>query len=297
MRISLENLEAFVTAVNAGSFTAAARRLGKAQSRISTAIGNLEIDLGVTLFDRSGKFPVLTPEGEALLLESRRIINRCRELADHADSMAGGVEPRLKLAVGEMIPREVLTDVLTEFSAIFPKTEIELLVGTMNDISDMIENGRADLGIEVPIGRPGDHCDRQLVGRITLITVAAPTHPLSALTRVNESDLEQHLQLVSKNRKGGSMADVILSGRRNWYFENPRIVRRLVINGVGWALLGEHMARADIAEGRLVELPVGFGRGRFTCNIYVIWEKGRSLLKGGAWLADAFSRALSGDAP
>ena len=48
--------------------------MGKAQSRISTAIGNLEIDLGVVLFDRRGKYPILTPEGETLLRESRQIM-------------------------------------------------------------------------------------------------------------------------------------------------------------------------------------------------------------------------------
>ncbi|HCU2193477.1 TPA: LysR family transcriptional regulator, partial [Klebsiella variicola] len=52
MRYSPEALTAFVEAVDCGSFSAAARRLRKSQSTISTAIANLEADLGVTLFDR-----------------------------------------------------------------------------------------------------------------------------------------------------------------------------------------------------------------------------------------------------
>ncbi len=55
MNWSIAQLDAFVTTVTEGSFSAAARKLGKAQSRVSTAVANLEIDLGVTLFDRSGK--------------------------------------------------------------------------------------------------------------------------------------------------------------------------------------------------------------------------------------------------
>jgi DNA-binding transcriptional LysR family regulator len=51
MRYSPEALTAFVEAVDSGSFSAAARRLRKSQSTISTAIANLEADLGVTLFD------------------------------------------------------------------------------------------------------------------------------------------------------------------------------------------------------------------------------------------------------
>ena len=71
MEYSFEQLEAFVASAEEGSFSAAARRLGKAQSAVSTAVSNLEIDFGVELFDRSGKLPVLSPAGETLLREAR----------------------------------------------------------------------------------------------------------------------------------------------------------------------------------------------------------------------------------
>ncbi|STV72818.1 DNA binding protein HpkR [Klebsiella michiganensis] len=64
MRYSPEALTAFVESVACGSFSAAARRLRKSQSTISTAIANLEADLGVTLFDRTSRQPTLTPQGE-----------------------------------------------------------------------------------------------------------------------------------------------------------------------------------------------------------------------------------------
>ncbi len=60
MSLSLEQLQAFVTTVETGSFSAAARHLGKAQSAISTAVSNLEIDLDNSLFVRSGRYPVLS---------------------------------------------------------------------------------------------------------------------------------------------------------------------------------------------------------------------------------------------
>lgn len=60
MRYSPEALTAFVETVAAGSFSAAARRLRKSQSTISTSIANLEADLGFELFDRSARHPVLT---------------------------------------------------------------------------------------------------------------------------------------------------------------------------------------------------------------------------------------------
>ena len=67
MRYSPEALTAFVETVAAGSFSAAARRLRKSQSTISTSIANLEADLGFELFDRSARHPVLTAQGEQVL--------------------------------------------------------------------------------------------------------------------------------------------------------------------------------------------------------------------------------------
>jgi len=75
MRHSPEALLAFAQAASLGSFSAAARRLGKSQSTISSAIANLEIDLGVTLFDRSSRKPTLTAAGQAMLTSIKQPTN------------------------------------------------------------------------------------------------------------------------------------------------------------------------------------------------------------------------------
>ncbi|MDP3309728.1 MAG: LysR family transcriptional regulator, partial [Polaromonas sp.] len=67
MRHSPEALTAFAEAATLGSFSAAARKLGKSQSTISSAIANLEIDLGLSLFDRSSRKPALTEHGRVML--------------------------------------------------------------------------------------------------------------------------------------------------------------------------------------------------------------------------------------
>ena len=74
MSLSLESLQLLVAAADSGSFSAAARRLGKAQSAVSTGIANLEIDLGLTLFDRSGRLPRLTAPGERMVAEARALL-------------------------------------------------------------------------------------------------------------------------------------------------------------------------------------------------------------------------------
>ena len=67
MRYTIEQLEVFSAVAQHGSFSAAARHLGKAQSSVSMAIANLEVDLGFALFKRDGKLPTLTKAGIQIL--------------------------------------------------------------------------------------------------------------------------------------------------------------------------------------------------------------------------------------
>jgi DNA-binding transcriptional LysR family regulator len=68
--VSLDQLRTFIAAADEGSFSAAGRRLHRAQSVVSQTLANLEGQLGVKLFDRSGHLPVLTDQGRALLVDA-----------------------------------------------------------------------------------------------------------------------------------------------------------------------------------------------------------------------------------
>ncbi|MBC7608342.1 MAG: LysR family transcriptional regulator, partial [Polaromonas sp.] len=74
MHHSPEALTAFAEAATLGSFSAAARKLGKGQSTVSSAIANLEVDLGLTLFDRSSRKPALTAHGKVMLRRVQDIL-------------------------------------------------------------------------------------------------------------------------------------------------------------------------------------------------------------------------------
>ena len=78
MRWTLDQLQQFVATAESGSFSEAARQLGKAQSAVSTAIGLLEADLGVELFDRTRRSARLTNAGEILLLEAQELMNQAQ---------------------------------------------------------------------------------------------------------------------------------------------------------------------------------------------------------------------------
>src|SRR5258708_39546894 len=69
--VTLDQFRTFIAAVDEGSFSAAGRRLGRAQSVVSQTLANMDGQLGGQLFDRSGRIPVLTESGRALLPDAR----------------------------------------------------------------------------------------------------------------------------------------------------------------------------------------------------------------------------------
>lgn len=140
MRYSPEALTAFVEAVDSGSFSAAARRLRKSQSTISTAIANLEADLGVTLFDRATRQPTLTPQGEQVLSYVKAILAASERLDELAVSLSGETEPRLTFVLSDTLHPDVLEDLLVQFDRRFPHTEFECLIGEDEDVIDLLQN-------------------------------------------------------------------------------------------------------------------------------------------------------------
>src|ERR1700735_5722496 len=107
--ITLDQIRPFIAAADEGSFSAAGRRLRRAQSVVSQTLANLEGQLRVKLFDRSGHLPVLTDQGRALLADARAVAGGVDILQARAKSLAGGLEPELSAAVDVMFPDAAFT--------------------------------------------------------------------------------------------------------------------------------------------------------------------------------------------
>src|SRR6202042_1861047 len=93
--VSLDQLRTFIAAVDEGSFSAASRKLLRAQSVVSETISNLEDQIGVQLFDRSGRYPKLTAAGSVILADARSIITGVDLMKARAKGISVGLEPEL----------------------------------------------------------------------------------------------------------------------------------------------------------------------------------------------------------
>src|SRR5580704_9478221 len=113
--VSLDQLRTFIAAADEGSFSAAGRRLRRAQSVVSQTLANLEGQLGVKLFDRGARFPILTDQGRALLADARAVAGNVDLFKARAKSLAGGLEPELSLVADVMFPVATFTAAVADF--------------------------------------------------------------------------------------------------------------------------------------------------------------------------------------
>lgn len=286
MSLSLEQLQAFVATVDAGSFSAAARYLGKAQSGISTAVSNLEIDLDNLLFTRSGRYPTLTPAGERLLVEARVILERCEHFHGVAKSLGSGIESRLVLAVDELYPSERLGALLDEFSRRFPTVELEILFPLMEDVSRLVLEERADLGIMWRQEILPSALNFHTLGWIPLKVVCAPEHKLNS-QKVGWEELKRYRQLMVATRNHSEEKARLRIAADVWWVESQWVIVELVQRNLGWAFVPEHVVASALANGYLVAPALDFDDHDWPVALELIWHKQRPLGKAAAWLKAA----------
>ncbi len=285
--MSPESLRAFVLAAELGSFSAAARRLNKAQSAVSTAIANLEIDAGVLLFDRSTRSPTLTAEGRALLPHANGILLGAQEFMAKAGSMAEGTEERLGLVVEQGINLAPFHATLERFNEVFPSVSLEIFTTGPADTGGLLKEGRADLGLMIeqesyPVG-----FQFRGVGHSAIVPVCALDHPLAACPSPGYAELRQHRQIVlhSRYRAPDELTEEVKSPKI-WRAENPELIVALVLRGLGWAELPMPSVSRHLARGSLLRMACAFQQSDEYEGIDVVWTERRSLGRAGQWFRD-----------
>ncbi|MEM7709332.1 MAG: LysR family transcriptional regulator [Pseudomonadota bacterium] len=254
--VTLDQLRMLVAIDETGSFTAAAARVQRAQSAVSHAIKTLETDIGVALFDRSGRKPTRTPEGDAVLAEARMILARVDHLKARARGMAAGMEAEISLAISVIAPRELVLDVLDSFRAAFPTIALRLFVEEIGGVPQLVLDGRADLGL---LGKPSlaeaifEPLEAIAVGSSDVVAVARPDHPLVAVNRrLTEADMADHRQLLPTSRALPRYQNRMVNDV--WEIADLDVRHHMILRGMGWGTVPVYLVEDDLAAGRLKAL-------------------------------------------
>ncbi len=254
--LTLDQLRIFVSAVDQGSFSAAARKLGRVQSAVSQSVATLEAILGVALFDRSGKTPRLTPAGVAVAKDARRLLEGAEALKVRAESIASDVEPELVLAVDAIFPHEPLIASLKALRDKFPALPVSIFTETLGGSEQRLREGVAQFAIyPAPPSGYGDLI-ADFLSPIDVVAVVSVDHPLAKEPEpIERETLEPHVQLVltdrtplTQNFSGGIVSHHV------WRFADLPTRLEYLIAGFGWCRMPAHLVRRPIAEGKLKTL-------------------------------------------
>lgn len=256
--VSLDQLRTFITAVDEGSFSAAARKLNRVQSAVSGWVSSLEEQIGVVLFDRTGRFPKLTPEGTVLLADARNIVSGVDRLKARAKMMNAGLEAELSVVVDVFFPPAVVSAAVKAFSQHFPFTPLRLFVEGLGAGYQPVLDGRCSLGILAALPVTFSSLVSEPIGEIPLVVVASAGHPLAQFkSEIPKSELSKYVQLVLTDRSdlmGGKDYGVLSPS--TWRLADLSTKYAFLNDCLGWGSMPLHMVERDIDVGSLVVLEV-----------------------------------------
>ncbi|MBB5883641.1 MULTISPECIES: LysR family transcriptional regulator [unclassified Xanthomonas] len=291
---SLDQLRIFIAAADHGSFSAAARALGKAQSLVSHSVQRMEEQLGVTLFDRSAYRPAITVAGSALLARARRICDEVNVFQALSRDLASGAEAEVRLAVDTLFPMCDLYRALGAFRAAWPAVSPRVLMHNASAAAEKVVERQATIGLLDGTSEVYPELEVVTVATIPIITVASTHHPLAAIAKtVAAEDLKDHVQIALIDPEARSSVDTSYHSPNVWHINDLGAAYGMLLAGLGWGGMPQHMVINDLSSERLVELASETWKSDQALRIMVAKRKDTVLRPAADWLW----RRLAGTAP
>lgn len=271
MNWTIEQLRAFIAAAEKGSFSAAARSLGRAQSVVSTHISMLEDILGVELFDRSSRSPVLTDAGRDLLPEANAVLRQSHRFDSCAMAQFKGEAVKLNIAIGHSVSFQSISETIAALSSRFPFVSGSVHIESRDDVWKHVQDGEAQIGIvmgELP--KLKNSCEMLCLGQIRYCIVASRNSPLAEMASVSDQDLAQYPQIVF-NR---SVEQSRILSSQCWEVNDVFMAMYWAALGIGWTAVPQGLARRMQQEGSIKDLAIlNLELLDLTAaNIYLVWN-------------------------
>ncbi|CAG9296993.1 LysR family transcriptional regulator [Celerinatantimonas diazotrophica] len=267
-RTTIEQWRIFQAVVHCGSYAQAAKELNKSQSSLNHAVTKLQAQLGVQLLEVRGRKTHLTSIGQVMHRRSQLLMQQVEDLEQLAHSLEEGWEPTLTIAVEHFHPKAKIYQALKQFLPHSRGTRVTIYDTVLSATEEAITEAEANLVItpELPRGVLGT-----CLCYSKLILVAYRQHPLAHLSQIAYDDLTQHLQLVIRdNGKHPNDSHGWLKAEQRWTLSSFSEALELLLQGLGFAWLPEHLVTDYLKSGQLVQLRMRRGAVRQFASYLVV---------------------------
>lgn len=277
MALHSDNLLLFLTVLDQGSFSAAARSLGRVPSAVSMAVAQMEAELDLRLFERSTRELRPTEEARALEPQARQLVARLAQLQAHALALHQGLERRLTLAIAPELLSAAWSEALAQLAEEFPALEVDVLSAPQAAVLRMLHAGEIDLALVFERVGFDERESFQELGSERLVAVMAPQHPLAG-QRLRQDQWAELRQIAVARRDAGAADDPrVLVSRRLWRTDSHLATLSLVQAGLGWAFLPQRMVDPLLAAGSLLQIEFENMSNEVRLWVDVVWRRDRPL--------------------
>jgi DNA-binding transcriptional LysR family regulator len=285
--VTIEQLRTLRAVAEAGSFSAAARKLGRVQAAVSQAIERLEAQLGLRLFDRSGRVARLTEHGAAIVTAAGKVEGGLEVLEEVVLRLKQGVETSLSIVVDVLFPTASLVGFAQDFAREYPSVELYLFTDTLSAVSAHVREKRSTWGVAIEDADLSE-LEHRAIADVRLLPVAASGHPLAQQRgSLDTAALSSAVQIVLGEHRDTSKRAPEKHGvfsARTWRVVDLATKQALIAGGLGWGHLPEHLVRTELEAGRLVELNLdAWAKGPPRRSLMLVWRQGIALGPVAKW--------------
>lgn len=290
----LESLRVFKAVVEAGSFSAAAKRLNLSAARVSKSIEGLEKELGSVLLNRSTRYMQITSSGESCYNQALVMINQWQALQQASCVEHNRAKGKLHISVPTSLALTKLAPILDQFMTAYPQIFLDIQLS--NEQVNLVEQ-QYDLVLRLTPKMPDSALLCRKITSYQFIACAAPAYLAQHGEPVQPADLTHHACLVY-HRLGGDKKWRFNQGKKAYSVVlEPRIrsndsmlLHSALLAGHGIALIPDFIVAQDLADGRLHPLLQNYTTSRL--NLYSLRANERMTSHRLRLLLDYLNQAL-----
>lgn len=277
MNLNQELLIVFKTAIETGSFSATARKLGKAPSAISMAITQLEDELALNLFDRSKREPQPTDAALSLYQKTLHTLAVLQEWQNHALQLSNQEEATLSIAFATELENLKWTKIYQQLSKFYPLLKLEILTLPKQVALDQVLSGRLNFAVLLERENLDNREQFTAIGKENMIAVVSAKHPLYQKKAAYE-DFLQHRQVIFTTGENQKVPMLQLA-YQTWQTDNQYFAVDIIKAGLAWGFLPQSFIQDDLYTGQLTQIQSLDFEPIIPQYIDLVWSREQSLGK------------------